>query len=136
MLGAQKPVTEALVPLKQACLRFLATVLTRLVSILAIRRTPQPLTRLRQATQAWGGPDFQRQLAAVAGGDEIGDLARDFQEMGARLGQILATLEAAGRQWERTFDLAPDAVFLLNGDFRIRRLKRATARLVGENGCL
>lgn len=102
-----------------------------MVGILAIKRISQPLIGLRQAIQAWGGVDFQRQLVAVAGGDEIGYLARDFQEMGVRLGQILAILEAVGRQWERTFDSVPDPVFLLDGDFRIRRLNLAAPRPSG-----
>ncbi|MBI4798022.1 MAG: PAS domain S-box protein [Desulfarculus sp.] len=135
IVGAQKTREEALEPLRQARLRLLlgvllGTLLAVGVGILAVRRITQPLARLRQATQEWGGPGFAEKLAGVAAGDEIGDLAHSFQEMGARLGQSMASLESVGRQWERTFDSVPDAVFLLDVQYRVTRLNRAAARLL------
>lgn len=37
----------------------------------------------------------------------------------------------AKRDWERTFDLVPDPVFIIDGQSRIRRVNRAAATLVG-----
>ena len=67
--------------------------------------------------------------------DELGELARTFDEMAASLEsrqiereEAEGQIKRAAEEWKTTFDSITDAVMILNNDFKITRVNRATAR--------
>jgi diguanylate cyclase (GGDEF)-like protein len=69
----------------------LALLLVAVLSIGQIRRTMGPLDKLINGTRRLAGADFGHRVA-VTGSDEFGELATSFNEMAARLGRQLDTL--------------------------------------------
>jgi signal transduction histidine kinase/ActR/RegA family two-component response regulator len=74
--------------------------LVLLVSIVQIRRSLDPLQRLREGARRLGQRDFSRPVE-VTSRDEFSELADAFNRMADRLGRhfdVLSTLESMGRQ--------------------------------------
>ena len=65
----------------------LALLLAALIVILTVRSINKPLKRLTEATRAVAGGTFSYQIEAGPG-DEFADLARDFNTMVRRLGEL------------------------------------------------
>ncbi|HYG90173.1 MAG TPA: ATP-binding protein [Azospirillum sp.] len=99
-----------------------ATVLVRR----ARRRITRPLRLLVETAQAISAGDLTRQ-AEARGNDEIGDLARAFNEMTVRLRDMIGTL----RQEVATRTQAESALRRLNEELE-ERVSLRTAELAGE----
>jgi PAS domain S-box-containing protein len=147
IVGAQQPKSEAFAPIAEARRRIIYGIIAAVlaadaVGALAIRRFTKPLGRLRAAVRHLGREsgeedgelkkkerDFTKNLADIKEGDEIGDLAKAFRDMSQRLDQTMESLRSSARDWERTFDSVPDAVFILDNENRVLRLNRSAAGL-------
>lgn len=132
ILGAQQTREEAFAPLTEARRRILLGMLlsaigAALVGIVVIRRITEPIISLRKAAAHLGEPDSERLLSEIKVHDEIGELAEAFKTISTSLRVTMDSLKRASKEWERTFDSVPEAVFLLAGDHRILRLNRAAA---------
>ena len=149
IVGVQQTAREAFAPLGHARLRivfFLAigVLVAFLAGTVVIRRITDPLLQLRQAAMSIsaesletpnqvGDPDLRlwEKLDRIRSGDEIGELAHTLKEMYAKLGQTLVSLKRSAKDWERTFDSVPEAIFILDNQNNVQRLNRAAADLLG-----
>jgi PAS domain S-box-containing protein len=148
ILAAQQMQSEAYAPIREARIRIVFGILIAilgsvLVGVISIRKITAPLRKLRDAAQHYGHQvdehqssaqqmkeDLRKELTPMRRGDEIGDLTYAFLDMVDRLGRTLDSLSAAARDWERTFDSVPEAIFILDRDNRILRLNRAGSELL------
>jgi len=135
IIAAQQPATEAFAPIKEArkrtVLGILATAsLAALLGILMVRRITDPISKLRMAAADFGGPDFEARLNRMSPTGELGELTETLKTMSRKLSQTMSSLKGATRDWERTFDTVPDAVFLVDKDHAVFRLNLAASRLV------
>ena len=97
VLAAQQPKAEALAPLQamqaRLALGILAgALLAGLVGIFAIRGVTKPVSDLALATQSLEQEPLPEEHPILARGDEIGDLARSYQELWQGLRANLAQL--------------------------------------------
>lgn len=147
IIGAQQPKREAFAPIARARGRILVWMLVAvmaagLVAALAIQRITKPLAKLRDAVVQLIGEssgreaeirsqkaDLVKELEAIKGGDEIGELALTFKDMSQRLEHTMGALTRSANEWRRTVDSVPDAIFILDENLRIQRLNRSAARL-------
>jgi signal transduction histidine kinase len=63
------------------------------LAVLIARRIGRPLVRLTETARAIAGGDLGRSVGHIGGQDEIGELARAFDEMAARLRTLVSALE-------------------------------------------
>ncbi len=90
------------------------------------------LERLRAATRSLGSGDLAAR-ARDASPDELGDLARDFDEMAQRLQSAMLALASQRRQLEEIVNGIVDGVVLLDLDGRVLTVNRALAgRMRGD----
>jgi PAS domain S-box-containing protein len=135
IIGAQQPSTEAFAPLKEAKRRtvvgiLIAAMLAAVVGIVMVRRITDPISKLRRAASDFGEPDFETRLAGMPSTGELGELTETLKHMSRKLSRTMSSLKAATRDWERTFDTVPDAVFLIDQNYGVFRLNLAASRLV------
>jgi signal transduction histidine kinase/CheY-like chemotaxis protein len=103
----EQPRSEALSPLihsivRSALILLVALALAIAVGVIAARRMVAPIGELRRGAQRFGGGDLGHRID-VASGDELQDLAAQFNSMAERLRETYAGLEQ--RVAERTRDL-------------------------------
>ena len=135
IIGAQQPSAEAFAPLKEAKKRtvlgiLIAALLAAIVGIVMVRRITDPISKLRFAASDFGGHDFETRLNHMPSTGELGELAKTLKHMSRKLSQTMSSLKGATRDWERTFDTVPDAVFLIDQNYGVFRLNSAASRLV------
>jgi PAS domain S-box-containing protein len=135
IIGAQQSSTEAFAPLKEAKKRTVLGILTAallaaVVGIVMVRRITDPISKLRLAASDFGGPDFETRLNHMPSAGELGELTETLKHMSRKLSQTMSSLKRATRDWERTFDTVPDAVFLIDQNHGVFRLNSAASRLV------
>ena len=103
----EQPHAEALAPLvasitRSAVILIAALVLAVTAGIVAARRMVAPIGELRRGAQRFGAGDLAHRIE-VASGDELEELATQFNTMGEQLRETYASLER--RVAERTRDL-------------------------------
>jgi signal transduction histidine kinase/CheY-like chemotaxis protein len=103
----EQPQSEALAPLyaslsRHAVILLLASALALLASAMLARRMVAPIRKLQSGAQKIGAGDLAHRIH-VASGDELEELAEQFNHMGAQLQESYADLER--RIAERTRDL-------------------------------
>jgi PAS domain S-box-containing protein len=135
VIAAQQPTAEAFAPIKEARKRTVLGILTAallaaLVGIVMVRRITDPISKLRLAASDFGGPDFEKRLNHMPSTGELGELTETLTRMSRKLSQTMASLKGATRDWERTFDTVPDAVFLIDQNHGVFRLNSAASRIV------
>lgn len=64
------------------------------LAVVIARRISRPLAQLTAAARAMAAGDLGRSVGRIGGRDEIGDLARAFDEMATRLRAVVGALEA------------------------------------------
>ncbi|MBI4774559.1 MAG: PAS domain S-box protein [Deltaproteobacteria bacterium] len=148
IVGVQQTAEEAFAPIREARLRialFLAigVLVAFLAGTVVIRRITYPLFQLRRAAMSISAESLEtpkpvgdrdlnlwEKLDSIRSGDEIGELAQTLKEMYEKLGQTLLSLKRSAKDWERTFDSVPEAIFILDKQNNVRRLNRAAANLL------
>ncbi len=90
------------------------------------------LERLRAATRSLGSGDLAAR-ARDSSSDELGDLARDFDDMAQRLESAMHAVASQRRQLEELVNGIADGIVLVDLEGRVLALNRALAgRLRGE----
>jgi two-component system, cell cycle sensor histidine kinase and response regulator CckA len=148
ILGAQQEQAEAYAPLREARNRIIygiiaAISISALFGFLSVQMITAPLRQLRNAALRYGNlvdqsktsaqqmkDELHSGLKSINSGDEIGDLTTAFVDMVDTLDNTLHSLSASARDWRRTFDSVPDAIYILDGDNHIVRINRAAAALL------
>ncbi len=64
-----------------------------LLSVVQVRRSMEPLAKLKQATVSIAAKDFEARVR-IASGDELEDLANSFNDMAEQVGGLVEELEA------------------------------------------
>ncbi|MFZ5452285.1 MAG: response regulator [Thermodesulfobacteriota bacterium] len=142
IIGAQQLQSEAYAPLAQARRNILggiilAVIISICVGIIAVRRITQPLARLRQGvlllatSEHEGDSKIKEVLADIRSSDEIGELARAFQELSQKLQETLLSLRRASNDWRRTFDAVPDLIALIDDRQNVVKINQAMAEKLG-----
>ena len=111
-----------------------ALVLGLFISSLLTRRILQPLSALSDATRRIGEGDFETR-ARVRGGDELAQLAHDFNTMAARLTEYrkssLGELLQAHLSMQAAIDSLPDPVVIFTVEGSLQNVNRAAETLLG-----
>jgi signal transduction histidine kinase/CheY-like chemotaxis protein len=131
LLFVEQPRAEALRPVaatlgRTALLVLFGGVTAVAVGVLSARRMARPIVALRRATEHIAEGDLDLPIDADRQ-DEIGDLARDFELMAARLRESYASLER--KVAERTIQLSEARDALAR---RATEVDALNARLVGQ----
>jgi signal transduction histidine kinase len=104
------------------------------VSAMLTRRMLHPLSVLRGATRRLGEGDFNAR-AQVHGGDELAQLAHDFNTMAGRLAEYrkssLGELLQAQLAMQTAIDSLPDPVVIFGVEGEVRNTNRAAETLFG-----
>jgi len=144
IIGVQQPRSEAFLPIKEAQNRVIwgivvTVFISLLIGVLVVRRLTGPILKLRDIALEIGKRpfssekgDLKERLKSLSSSDEIGSLAKAFEEMGERLDETFLSLNRALRDWERTFDSVQDAIFLIDRENRILRINHSASELIGQ----
>jgi PAS domain S-box-containing protein len=143
IIGAQQLQSEAYAPIARARRNillgiFLAVIASVAVGTIAVRRITQPLGRLRQgvflletAGDKGSSTQIKNELAGIRSRDEIGELARAFQDISQKLQDTLISLRRASNDWERTFNTVPDLLAIIDAQDNIVKVNQAMAEKLG-----
>ena len=142
IIGAQEPAKEVYAPLAQARRYILISILLGVMGAvglgtIAIRRITEPLAKLRQGVLLWGTGEYQdnsqirRELEEIRSRDEIGELARAFQDISQKLQETMASLKRASSDWERTFNTVPDLITIVDPQDNIVKINQPLAAKLG-----
>jgi PAS domain S-box-containing protein len=142
IIGAQQLQSEAYAPIAEAKGNLLVGILLAVIAsvgvgILAVRRITQPLARLRQgvlllgAAEHEGSHKINLELDDIRSTDEIGELARAFQDISHRLQDTLISLRRASNDWERTFNAVPDLIAIIDDQNKVVKINQAMAEKLG-----
>jgi len=144
IIGAQQLQREAYAPIAEAKRNLwvgilLAVIASVGVGIIAVRRITQPLARLRQgvlllgAAEQEGSNKINLELDDIRSSDEIGELARAFQDISHKLQDTLISLRRASNDWERTFNAVPDLIAIIDDQNKVVKINQAMAEKLGVN---
>jgi len=132
------PRAEALAPLVESIVRTVliltvALALAVAAGIIAARRMVAPLAELRGGALRFGAGDLAHRIE-VASGDELEDLATQFNEMARQLREIYADLEQRVAERTRDLNFANQAKsrFLAAASHDLRQPMHALALFVGQ----
>lgn len=100
------------------------------VAILVAGRITGPLRRLHRGTEIIGAGNLDYRIA-VSGSDEIGQLATAFNAMTGQLRKNYQAVERTKKEWEETFDVISDPLFIHDREFKVMRCNRAYAQAAG-----
>ena len=132
------PEGKALMPARSALLTNLMLLCIALIGIMFVAwflgnaTIVKRLGVLVDASRKLGHGDLKIRTGLDYKNDELGGLARTFDEMAASLERKHAEREEAeghikkaAEEWKTTFDSITDAVMILNNEFKIMRVNRA-----------
>ena len=135
------PEGKALMPARSALLTNLMLLCLAVIGIMFVAwflgnaTIVKRLGVLVDASRKLGHGDLKIRTGLVYKNDELGGLARTFDEMAESLErkhiereEAEGHIKKAAEEWKTTFDSITDAVMILNNEFRIMRVNRATAR--------
>ena len=124
--------TQRLSQLRNAVLvsALVATVVALLLGFLHARRVTRPLFEMVEAAEAIAGGDYRSQVD-IHSGDELGDLARAFNTMGATLESSLATVEADRNKLTAILSSMMEGVVAVDREERVVHMNRVAGRLLG-----
>jgi PAS domain S-box-containing protein len=142
IIAAQELQKEAYAPLAQARRNILVAILLAVIAsvgvgTIAVRRITQPLARLRQGVilletaEQEGNSKIEHTLEDIRSSDEIGELARAFQDISKKLQDTLRSLRRASNDWERTFNTVPDLIAIIDAQDNIVKINQAMAAKLG-----
>ena len=134
----EQPRAEALAPLVDSIVRTalilaIALALAVAAGIVAARRMVAPIAELRRGALRFGAGDLAHRIE-VASGDELEDLATQFNAMAEQLRQIYADLERRVAERTSELDVANQAKsrFLAAASHDLRQPMHALAMFVGQ----
>ena len=90
-----------------------------------------PIRELSRASRRIASGDFASQVP-VRGKDELGDLARNFNDMTTRLQATFSELSTRKEELEGVLSSIREGLFVLEGDGRIRLANQGAAKIVGS----
>jgi PAS domain S-box-containing protein len=147
ILGAQQASSEAFAAVARMRGRLmvgmvLGALIALLLGIVAVRRITRPLTRLHQTalqlqerflsnpagkkTSPNGHP---QPLTAYLWGGEIGDLFKTLQDFSDSLDDTMNSLRESERRYRKVFEMAQDAIFLMDRQGQFVDANKAAERL-------
>jgi PAS domain S-box-containing protein len=95
-------------------------------------RVTRPLARLERASLEFAARGAVRQPVPVDGLREVAELARNFNEMTARIQQVQKELQASAARHTAVVEAATDGIVIVDEAFRIRMINPAAARMFGH----
>lgn len=107
--------------------------LAGLISTVGATRLVRPITELSAATRSLGADGETREIP-VRSSDEVGELARAFNDMSDALESSRAALAASERLYRDLFEGAQDVVFTADMSMRLLSLNQVGVRLFGLEG--
>jgi PAS domain S-box-containing protein len=143
IIGAQQLQSEAYAPIAAARRYILVGILLAVIAsagvgTIAVSQITQPLARLRQgallletAEHEGSSAQIKDELEGIRSKDEIGELARAFQDISQKLQDTLTSLRRASNDWERTFNTVPDLIAIIDAQDNIVKVNRAMAAKLG-----
>lgn len=134
LVMVEEPLGEALTPVRRALERTAVLLLVGLaaafvVSLALARTLTRPILRLREGAARLGHGDLDARVA-VDSADEVGDVAREFNRMAARLQESHASLEDKVRVRTSELSQARDRLEAQAGE--VRALNDALTRRAAE----
>ncbi len=109
-----------------------ATAVALLLGFLHARRVTMPLTELAAATEAIAGGDYKSRVEAYSN-DELGDLARSFNTMGAALERSSSIMRADRNKLTAILSSMAEGVVAVDRDERVVHMNRVAGRMMGLN---
>jgi len=94
-------------------------------------RVTRPLARLEQASLEFAARGEVREPVPVDGPREVAELARNFNEMTARIQQARQELQASAARHTAVVEAATDGIITVDDAFRIRMINPAGATMFG-----
>jgi len=109
----------------------MAAVVMLLLAWLMRSRVTKPLARLEQASLEFAARGEVREPVPVAGPREVAELARNFNEMTARIQQAQQELQASAVRHAAVVEAATDAIITVDAAYRVRMINPAGLRMFG-----
>jgi len=110
----------------------LATVGAALLAVLLAERAVRPVRQLTDVVQRMAGGDLGARLLPTTR-DEIGTLARSFNQMADRLRGTITTLTEERSHLAAVLENMADGALITDEDGRVRLINPAAARLLGTD---
>ena len=107
----------------------MSAVIMLLLAWLMRSRVTRPLARLEQASLEFAARGEVRKPVPVHGLREVAELARNFNEMTARIQQAQRDLQASAARHTAVVEAATDGIVIVDEAFRIRMINPAAARM-------
>ncbi len=128
----EQPRAEAIAPLmdsieRSALILLIALVVAVTAGVLAARRMVAPIGELRRGAQRFGAGDLAHRIE-VSSGDELQDLAMNFNSMGEQLREMYANLER--RVHDRTQELNERNIEIQRKSQQLDAANQAKSRLL------
>lgn len=105
--------------------------LAGLISFVGIRKITRPLHALVEGTKQIAEGDLETQIDQTTQ-DEIGELAKSFNEMTYALKSTLDALSESESQYRDLFDNAQDVVYTTDLDMRLTSINKSALSLLGQ----
>jgi PAS domain S-box-containing protein len=110
----------------------LSAVVMLLLAWLMRSRVTRPLSRLEKASMEFAASGAVSQPVPEEGPREVAELARNFNEMTARIQQAQQELQASAARHSAVVDAAMDCIITVNSAFQVRMINPAGARMFGH----
>jgi len=95
-------------------------------------RVTRPLSRLEKASMEFAASGAVSQPVPEEGPREVAELARNFNEMTARIQQAQQELQASAARHSAVVDAAMDCIITVDSAFQVRMINPAGARMFGH----
>jgi len=110
----------------------LSAVVMLLLAWLMRSRVTRPLSRLEKASMEFAASGAVSKPVPEEGPREVAELARNFNEMTARIQRARQELQASAARHSAVVDAAMDCIITVDSAFRVRMINPAGARMFGH----
>jgi two-component system phosphate regulon sensor histidine kinase PhoR len=105
-----------------------AAIIAILLAFQILRVTTQPIKRLTELSQKMAKGEFDQEIQ-ITSEDEVGELARAFNQMTARLKETVALITNERDRMATILSTMGDAIFIVDSDSRITTMNKAAERI-------
>ena len=106
----------------------IAAVIAILLAFQILRITTEPVKKLTQLSRKMAQGELDQEIQ-ITSRDEVGELARAFNQMAARLKEMVALITNERDRMATILSNIDDAIFMVDGDSKITTMNRAAENI-------